>query len=71
MMQRCAEHDCPIYCQDDMRCFPESNKGADVVAIFERILQKDNIHIHFSENCLSLSAQQQDSAHTFTLTTSI
>lgn len=55
MMQRCADHNCPIYCQDDMRCFPESNKGSDVVAMFEKILDKHNVQIHFEEAILSLA----------------
>lgn len=54
MMQRCANHNCPIYCQDDMRCFPESNKGSDVVAMFEKILKKNNVTIHFDEPVLSI-----------------
>lgn len=54
-MQRCADRNCPIYCQDDMRCFPQSNKGSDVVAMFETILHKHNVQIHFEEPILSLT----------------
>ena len=54
MQQRCAEHDCPIYCQDDMRCFPVSDKWDDVVAMFEKILQQNDVHIHFTERVISI-----------------
>ena len=43
-----------------MRCFPESNKGSDVVAMFETILHKNNVHIHFEEPILSLAHKSSD-----------
>ncbi len=84
MMQRCTDHNCPIYCQDDMRCFPESNKGSNVVAMFEKILKENNVIIHFEEpilaietnthlqkNSLSNNTDSQENQHSlFTLTTS-
>lgn len=48
MTQRCEEHGCPIYCQDDMRCFPVSNVGADVVAMFTRVMG-NNVDVHYEE----------------------
>ncbi len=62
MTQRCADHNCPIYCQDDMRCFPVSDKGSDVVHMFENIFNKHNIKIHFEEPVLDLVANHTSAA---------
>lgn len=58
MQQRCKENWLDILCQDDMRCFPASNKWSDVVAMFENILKKWQVTIHFSESVKSIVKKQ-------------
>lgn len=66
MQQRCADHDCPIYCQDDMRCFPVSDKWDDVVAMFEKILRANNVQVHFTERVVSIVSRHTEKEATNT-----
>lgn len=59
MQQRCAQNDLPLVCQDDMRCFPASNKSADVIDLFESILEAWNVHIHFSESVKTITKNKE------------
>ena len=38
-----------------MRVFPVSNKGKDVVAVFEKVFTDHNVIVHFKEGALSIS----------------
>lgn len=50
----CEEHGVPLKCEDDMRVFPQSNNGNDIVGIFEKILKSWSTHIHFQEGVSSI-----------------
>lgn len=52
MFERCEKHWVPLKCEDDMRVFPQSNNGNDIVHMFEKILWP--AHIHFQESVMSI-----------------
>ncbi len=43
------EHGVPLKLEKDMRVFPVSNKGKDVVAVFEKLFTEHNVVVHFKE----------------------
>lgn len=49
MRQRVESHGVPLKCEDDMRVFPKSDDGKDVVGIFEKIFDEKNVKVHFGE----------------------
>lgn len=49
MYQRVEAHGVPLKCEDDMRVFPVSNNGKDVVWMFEHIFREKKVQIHFKE----------------------
>lgn len=69
MMQRCNDHGCPVYCQEDMRCFPLSNNGDDIVSLFTTILTKHNVDMHANEPARTLHKKTLWSSSVFSLTT--
>lgn len=48
-------HGCPIKMQDDLRAFPVSDKGSDVVAAFERVLSKARTDSRLGSKVVSVS----------------
>ncbi len=49
------EHGVPLKLEKDMRVFPVSNKGKDVVAVFEKVFTDHNVMVHFKEGALTIS----------------
>jgi predicted flavoprotein YhiN len=43
------EHGVPLKLEKDMRVFPVSNKGRDVVAVFEKLFAEKGVLVHFKE----------------------
>ena len=37
------DHGVPLHCEQDLRVFPDSNNGADVVGVFEKIFRKTGV----------------------------
>lgn len=50
-------HGVPLKTEDDLRVFPKSNDGHDVVAIFERLFEKNNAEIHLLSNVKTITKQ--------------
>ena len=50
------EHGVPLKLEKDMRVFPVSNKGKDVVTAFEKLFAEKNVMVHFKEGALSISS---------------
>lgn len=49
MRQRVESHGVPLKCEDDMRVFPKSDNGSDVVWVFEKIFDEKKVSVHFGE----------------------
>lgn len=49
------EHGVPLKLEKDMRVFPVSNKGKDVVAVFEKMFDDKNVMVHFKEGVINIS----------------
>lgn len=49
-------HGCPVKIQEDLRAFPVSDKGADVVAVFERVLSKARTDLRLGCKVVSVSS---------------
>jgi predicted Rossmann fold flavoprotein len=49
-----VEHGVPLKDEPDGRVFPVSNKGQDVVKVFEQICQDKQVNLHLSEQVLSV-----------------
>ena len=45
--ERFEDHGVPLKTEPDMRVFPVSDNGKDIVSVFERILQSKKSHIHY------------------------
>jgi len=43
-------HGVPLKCEDDLRVFPVSNNGKDIVGVFEQLFSKTNVHVLFKHN---------------------
>lgn len=65
MRQWVEAHGVPLKCEEDMRVFPKSDNGADIIGIFEKIFREKKVQIHFGEWVDSL----EHSKWVFTLTT--
>lgn len=61
------EHGTPLKMESDLRAFPVSNDGNDIVAIFEKLFTKYNVALHFKEPVKNILKTN----HTFTLTTTL
>lgn len=49
MRQWVEAHGVPLKREEDMRVFPQSDNGADIVWIFEKIFREKHVQIHFRE----------------------
>lgn len=49
MRHRTEAHGVPLKCEEDMRVFPQSDDGSDVVGIFENIFREKKVHIHYKQ----------------------
>ncbi len=52
------EHNVGLKTEDDMRVFPNSNNGADVVGIFERILHRYKAEIHLNASVKMITKEE-------------
>lgn len=43
------QHGVPLKIEKDMRVFPVSNNGKDIVGVFEKIFTERDVHVHFKE----------------------
>lgn len=64
-----ASHGVPLKTESDLRVFPVSNDGKDIVRIFEDVFQKyrERIILHFGEGVLNVKNNQD----TYSITTSV
>jgi len=53
------QHGVPLKCEKDLRVFPVSNNGHDIVAVFERIFQQGNIQILFKHTFKGLRKEKK------------
>lgn len=44
----------PLKNEEDFRVFPQSDRGQDIVAVFERLFARKHVQIHFSEPVVSM-----------------
>lgn len=51
-------HGVPLKIEDDMRVFPVSDIGKDIVDLFERLFEDSRIHIHYLENIINIEPDQ-------------
>lgn len=56
------EHGVPLKLEKDMRVFPVSNKGKDVVAVFEQLFEEKKVMVHFKEGAISVTSRRMDSS---------
>lgn len=61
------EHGVPLKMEADLRAFPVSNDGNDIVQIFAELFSKHNVHIHFKEPVTDIKKENSD----FHITTKI
>lgn len=47
-------HGVPLKIEDDMRVFPKSNKGRDIVSVFEKIFQDQRVSILFNSQAIGV-----------------
>ena len=47
-------HGVPLKNEEDFRVFPQSDRGQDIVGVFERLFIRHHVQIHFSEPVVSL-----------------
>ena len=53
------EHGVPLKCEKDMRVFPVSNNGQDVVKVFEKIFEKNNTKLLFEHTVKKIEKKQK------------
>ena len=66
VQQWIEDHGVKLKEEDDGRVFPVSDKGEDVVEVFEKISKDERVFMHLEENVLSVSMKKEK----FCLTTS-
>jgi predicted Rossmann fold flavoprotein len=42
------DHGTPLKCEEDLRVFPVSDRGEDVVGVFERLFEKGGVHLRLA-----------------------
>lgn len=52
--QRFESHGVPLKIEKDLRVFPVSNDGKDVVGVFEKIFGQHGVQVHFGEGVKSV-----------------
>jgi predicted Rossmann fold flavoprotein len=53
-------HGVPLKCEDDLRVFPKSDDGHDVVKVFEKIFKNGNTQILFNHNVESIRKDKEN-----------
>ncbi len=54
------QHGVPLKNEEDFRVFPQSDRGQDIVAVFERLFVRHQVQIHFSEPVVSMTKLPTD-----------
>lgn len=68
---RFEDHWAELKEESDSRIFPVSNKGSDIVWIFERMFSDKKVTLHFNENIISMTGNEGTSQKRFTLTSAL
>jgi len=50
-------HGVPLKCEDDLRVFPVSNNGKDIVAVFEDLFEEKNVQVLYKHNVQHITKQ--------------
>ncbi len=53
------EHGVPLKTEDDLRVFPQSNDGHDIVAVFETMFKEKNGFLHLLSNVKEITKQEE------------
>lgn len=48
------EHGVPLKTEEDLRCFPQSDNGRDIVGVFEHLFQDSGVHIWLKANVIRI-----------------
>src|SRR3989339_1795812 len=51
-------HCVPLKCEDDLRVFPVSNNGKDIVAVFEDIFEEADVHVKYKHNVQDITKKE-------------
>ncbi|MGE3278357.1 MAG: NAD(P)/FAD-dependent oxidoreductase [Candidatus Altimarinota bacterium] len=51
-------HGVPLKIEEDLRVFPRSNKGKDVVGAFEKLFEKNKVRVHLNQTILSVERKE-------------
>ncbi|HBB38202.1 MAG: Flavoprotein, HI0933 family [Candidatus Magasanikbacteria bacterium GW2011_GWD2_43_18] len=51
-------HGVPLKCEDDLRVFPVSNNGKDIVAVFEDIFEEADVHVKYKHNVQDITKKE-------------
>lgn len=51
------DHGVPLHCEEDMRIFPISNQGKDIVKVFEKLFSQTNTKLLFTHNVQAVKKQ--------------
>ncbi len=49
----------PLKTEADQRVFPVSNKGRDIVGVFEKMFKEQQVQVHFSEDVLEITPKDE------------
>lgn len=60
------EHGVPLKIEEDLRVFPRSDDGKDIVKAFENLFKKGKVHLHLKETVASVTPTTEQK---FTITT--
>ncbi len=50
-------HGVPLKIEDDLRAFPQSNDGHDIVGAFERLFEESNVHVWLNRHAIKIEKQ--------------
>ena len=53
-------HGVPMKTEDDLRCFPQSNNGRDVVHVFEKLFANTNVQVMLKTDVVLVKRNEQD-----------
>lgn len=54
------DHGVPLKTEEDLRVFPRSDKGKDVVGAFEKLFAKNKVQVHLNETVVSIEHRQNE-----------
>lgn len=68
--KRFEEHGVPLKLEKDMRVFPVSNNGKDVVGVFEKMFAQYGVQVHFKEGVKSIDSRLSSASCSWPLASS-